>query len=157
MLQGPIPARAIGPAPSHELAEFARNLRVESGTLAGASCAFFAEEIPPVARRGLTHSRRLTALALAALVLLVPSRFALGQDRVIPRITEPIVLDGHVRERVWLDLPPFPTTMFEPEFEGSITRRSTIRLAHPRTRSNSVERLTVHGVWHFTGGPASFR
>jgi len=57
-------------------------------------------------------------------------RGVLGQDYVISRITQPIDLDGHVREQAWLDVSPLPVAMFEPEFQGPISRTSTIRVAH---------------------------
>jgi hypothetical protein len=49
---------------------------------------------------------------------------------VIPRVREPIELDGRVTEQTWLGLDPLPVAMFEPEFQAPITRTSTIRLAH---------------------------
>jgi hypothetical protein len=55
---------------------------------------------------------------------------ARGQQFSIPRIAEAIELDGAVTERVWLNLPPLPVAMFEPEFQAPITRSSTIRIAH---------------------------
>jgi hypothetical protein len=64
------------------------------------------------------------------IAIVAMSRDVRGQDFVIPRISQPIDVDGHVREQAWLDLPPLPMTMFEPEFRAPIARTSTIRLAH---------------------------
>lgn len=71
--------------------------------------------------------RRIVAFAFLTCALPIP---AFSQEHVIPLISEPIELDGHVTEATWLGLEPLPVAMFEPEFQAPITRTSTIRLAH---------------------------
>jgi hypothetical protein len=82
-------------------------------------------EIARVALRPRSGSWFFLIIALVAM-----PRDVFGQDIIIPRIDQPIDVDGQVREQIWLEVPPLPITMFEPEFRAPITRTSTIRLAH---------------------------
>ncbi|MFW6077982.1 MAG: DUF5916 domain-containing protein [Gemmatimonadota bacterium] len=80
----------------------------------------------PVPRRGLVPA---AAAVLAAFVATAPADAA-AQERLIPRLDGPVVVDGHVDDAAWASIPPLPMTMFEPEFGGEITRPSVVRVAH---------------------------
>jgi hypothetical protein len=53
-----------------------------------------------------------------------------AQQITIPRIGGTITLDGDLREDVLQQVPSLPTTMFEPEYNGEITRATSIQIAH---------------------------
>jgi hypothetical protein len=85
----------------------------------------------------MTH-RLARFLVLSVALLLVcpslPSPFtpmpAAAQELVLPRLAEPVHIDGRPDESVWQDVPPLPMTMFEPESGGNISRSSIVRMAH---------------------------
>lgn len=49
---------------------------------------------------------------------------------VIPRLSDPITLDGMPDEAAWDRIDPLPMTMFTPTFGADVTERSEIRVAH---------------------------
>jgi hypothetical protein len=53
-----------------------------------------------------------------------------GPPILVPRISEPIVLDGVVDDPAWDRLEPLPMTMFAPTFGGQTTERTEVRIAH---------------------------
>jgi hypothetical protein len=82
-------------------------------------------------RSGSSPAASTLALASFLLSMMMPALPASSQEVVsIPRISAPVQIDGRPVEPVWETVEPLPMTMFEPDFQGEITRHSVIRLAH---------------------------
>jgi hypothetical protein len=48
----------------------------------------------------------------------------------LPRLTGPIVLDGHLNEPAWDKVPTLPLVMYTPTFRAPLTERSEIKVAY---------------------------
>ena len=68
-----------------------------------------------------------------ALALALPGRAkaqAEPEPLRLPRLTGPIVLDGHVNEPAWDKVPTLPLVMYTPTFRAPLTERTEIRVAY---------------------------
>ena len=48
----------------------------------------------------------------------------------LPRVTEPIEIDGRIDEAAWLSIPALPVVMYEPVFRGDMTEVTEMRIAY---------------------------
>ena len=54
-----------------------------------------------------------------------------AQDSIeIPRLEEPIVLDGRTDDPAWEAIDPLPMTMYQPTYQGEMSERTEVRIAH---------------------------
>ncbi len=70
-------------------------------------------------------------VALPLVLLAVPAAPALAQDTLrLARVSGAILVDGHVNESAWQDVPVLPLTMLMPQYRGELTERTEIRVAY---------------------------
>jgi hypothetical protein len=93
---------------------------------------------------GDTMTRRIMLSAAVLLAFAMPSNAqqtprvaappASAQDTLrLTRVSEPIVVDGHVDEPVWERVPVLPLTVITPQYGAEPTERTEIRVAYDDT------------------------
>src|SRR5688572_19215477 len=90
-------------------------------------------------------------LTVLALVTLARGLEAQGQGELeLPRLTEPVRVDGVMDDAAWAAIAPLPLTMYTPTFRGEPSERTEIRVAY------DDEYLYAAG-WLYDSRPADIR
>ncbi len=88
----------------------------------------------------------ITLLAVLACVLQAQQR----KPFIVPRISEPIRLDGIPNESAWQSIPPVPLTQIYPAHRGPFTERREIRIAYD-------DRYIYAAAWCYDSRPSQIR
>jgi len=79
----------------------------------------------------LRTDRGQALIPVAVLALFLLPGTTSGQDIVpLPRLSGPVIIDGHVDEPVWDSIPFLPLTQFAPQYRGEPSEPSEIRVAY---------------------------
>ena len=76
-------------------------------------------------------SQRCLFILLLLVLLSISAATAQSQQPLqLPRLNEPVVLDGLSDEPAWEGIPSLPMTMFEPTFQGTMTEKTEVLVAY---------------------------
>ena len=74
---------------------------------------------------------RMTSYTVGVLLLAAAAPASAVQQPIeLPRIAGPITIDGVPDEAAWMQIAPVPVTMYTPEFRGTPTQRTVIRVGY---------------------------